>query len=364
MVSLNRRNVVGGAAALGLFGSGEASAFWKPASSPGTWTARRNMPFGAQEIYPTSFRQGATGVDPSSGRAILVNAGGIVGPETNAYRVTDRTTLYDPVTDLWGEGPLLPEPRHHLGMCNHQGLLYGLGGFLSDGEGMWRMRPNLWRLDPVNAPIWQARTSLPIPNAEGVAFSLGGLLHVVGGRTPSGSSNRNWQDHIDTDLHWAYDAAADRWHSLAPLLAPRNSMACAVINESVYVIGGRTVRGGNTPANEVYVPWTDRWQKAAPMPKPIRQKAPHGQGGLAAAAWRNKVYVFGGEWWIDEGDGGVYADVWEYDPRQDKWRACAAMPRPRHGLGAVALDDGIYVVGGASGPSEQGLTAYLDRFVP
>lgn len=85
------------------------------------------------------------------------------------------------------------------------------------------------------------------------------------------------------------------------------------------------------------------------MPKPIRQ-APHGQGGLAAAAWRNKIYVFGGEWWIDEGDGGVYADVWEYDPRQDKWRACAAMPRPRHGLGAVALDDGIYVVGGASGP--------------
>ncbi|NWG71676.1 MAG: galactose oxidase [Parvularculaceae bacterium] len=361
MVSLNRRNVVGGAAALGVCVADEAQAFWFSKPLPGSWTTRRDLPFRVQEVYPTYFRRGGAGTfGEPLGPAILVNAGGIVGPETSVYRVTDRTTLYDPATDLWGEGPLLPEARHHLALCNHQGSLFGLGGFLSDGAGMWQMRANLWRLDPANGSIWQPRTSLPIPNAEGVTFSLGGVVHLIGGRTPSGSSNKNWEDHIDTDLHWAYDAAADRWHSLAPLPSPRNSMACAVVGETAYVIGGRTVRGGNTPANEVYVAWTDRWQKAAPMPKPKR--GPHGQGGLAAAVWRKKIYVFGGEWWIDEGDGGVYDQVFEYDPRQDKWREVAAMPRPRHGLGAVALDDGIYLVGGASGPSGEGITAFLDRF--
>jgi len=76
MVSLNRRNVVGGAAALGLLGSGKAGAFWKPAPSPGAWTERRSMPFGVQEIYPTWFRRSVPdSVDPF-GPAVLVNAGG------------------------------------------------------------------------------------------------------------------------------------------------------------------------------------------------------------------------------------------------------------------------------------------------
>ena len=366
MVSLNRRKVFGGAAAIGALAAGGSAnaSFWAPAPPTGTWTTRPNMPFAVQEIYPTSFlRTDPSGMKPRGG-GILVNAGGIVPADVNVYRATDRTTFYDPSTDWWGEGPALPQARHHLALCNHNGFLYGLGGFVSDAQGQWQMRSNLWRLDSLDGPLWYGMTSLPLPNAEGVVVSLSGMMHLIGGRAPAGSSNKEWRDHIDTDRHWAYDAIADRWQPRAPLPTPRNSMAAAVIGDSVYVIGGRTVRGGNTPVNEVYVPWTDRWQRAAPMPKPVRtgKPAPQGQSGIAAAVWKKKIYVFGGEWQLDEETGGVYSDVWEYDPREDKWRAVAAMPRPRHGLGAVALGDGIYVVGGASEPSGEGTTAYVDRF--
>ncbi|MEL7487795.1 MAG: kelch repeat-containing protein, partial [Pseudomonadota bacterium] len=72
------------------------------------------------------------------------------------------------------------------------------------------------------------------------------------------------------------------------------------------------------------------------------------------------IYAFGGEWFGD--GGGVYSEVFEYDPREDKWRAVAAMPRPRHGLGAVAMEDGVYVLGGAARAGGNETSAVLDRF--
>ena len=104
------------------------------------------------------------------------------------------------------------------------------------------------------------------------------------------------------------------------------------------MVGGRTVAGGNTGAHEAYDAREDRWRSLAPMPQ--------GQGGLAAAPVGGKLYAFGGEFFSPP-PGGVYAESWVYDPTADAWAAMAAMPHPRHGLGAIAMDGDIYVIGGA-----------------
>ncbi|MEO1136465.1 MAG: kelch repeat-containing protein, partial [Pseudomonadota bacterium] len=200
---------------------------------------------------------------------------------------------------------------------------------------------------------WETLTPLPHPQAETVAKSLNGFIHVAGGRAPAGSSNTEWADHIDTDEHWYYDAGDDRWRALAPLPTPRNSAAGAVTNGVLYVIGGRTVNDGNLTAMEVYDPLSDRWEKARPMPK--------AQAGLAAAVLNGKIYAFGGEFFSPTG-GGVFAEAWEYDPDKDDWRAVAVMPRRRHGLGAVTLSDAIYVLGGAAQAGGSETSAALDRF--
>jgi N-acetylneuraminic acid mutarotase len=87
---------------------------------------------------------------------------------------------------------------------------------------------------------------------------------------------------------------------------------------------------------------------------------PKAQAGLAASVLGGKIYVFGGEYF--NAGGGVFPDAWEYDPRTDEWRAVAAMPRPRHGLGAVTLDNAIYVLGGAARAGAEATSAALDRF--
>jgi len=317
----------------------------------GAWSPLADMPFPVQEIYPAPFWKG--GLEPFNLKPkpfnILVNAGGLTADA--AHHVTDAVTYYDPVRDAWAYGAPLPEPRHHVALVNNNGILYAIGGFASNAQGRWRMRSTCWRTRAVDQP-WEPVLPTPHPLAEMACVSLSGFVHVAGGRAPAGSQNRDWSDHIDTDEHWLYDAAANSWYAQAPLPTPRNSSAGAVVDGVFYVIGGRSVSDGNTDVVEVYDPGADRWESARPMPK--------AQAGLAASVLDGKIYVFGGEYFND--GGGVFAEAWEYDPRADEWRAVAAMPRPRHGLGAVTLENAIYVLGGAEKPGGEATSAALDRF--
>ncbi len=346
MTNINRRSVLAGAAAAGL----PLRAFADDAPI-GAWTPLASMPFPVQEIYPAPFWKA-----PERATAkpipfnILVNAGGLT-PDRE-YNVTDEVTFYDPYYDKWGFARPLPEPRHHIALVNNNGYLFAIGGFARNANGGWQMRADNWRIGAIGDD-WAPMRPLPHPQAEMVCASVNGTIHVVGGRAPAGSRNREWDDHIDTDQHWYYDPAADDWFSAAPMPTPRNSSAGAVRNGVLYVIGGRTVSDGNVATVEVYDPLSDRWEQARPMPK--------AQGGLAAAVLGQKIYVFGGEYFTGAG-GGVFAEAWEYDPYRDKWRAVAAMPRPRHGLGAVGLNNAIYVLGGAAQAGGNATSAALDKF--
>jgi len=336
------------------------------------WARLADMPFPVQEIYPAPFWSRQLS-DPNQSLKklalqrynIIVNAGGITGSSDRGFEATNEVTFYDPISDQWQFGPSLPEPVHHLHLVAHNGYLFGLGGFAvvetkrdrrrniparRDG---WVMRQRVYQLADINGQ-WQEISSMPNPQAEASCVSLNGFIHVAGGRSPKGSSNRRWTDHLDTDIHWAFDTRNNSWHQRANMIVARNSSAGVAIGGVLYVFGGRTVRGSNSAVTEAYDPLSDRWQLMAPMPE--------AQGGLAAAAKGNTVFVFGGEY-FDNG-GGVYSKIWAYDTDENRWRSAGTMPRPRHGLGAVSLNDAIYTIGGASQPSGVGTSPVLDRIIP
>ncbi|MEM9014683.1 MAG: kelch repeat-containing protein [Pseudomonadota bacterium] len=350
MAEFNRRQLVGAGAAATLLGVSPLRAHHKP---KGAWAALENMPFKVQEIYPAPFWRNVSDSLASRPKSfnVIVNAGGLTPDKP--YQVTDEVVYYDPKYDAWGYAQPLPSPRHHLNLVNNNGYLYAIGGFARDEYGGWQMRGDCWRVSSLDE-FWLDFSPLPEPQAESVCVSNAGFIHVIGGRTPAGTLNAEWNDHIDTDDHWVYDAADDRWYDLRPMPTPRNSAASAVVNGVIYVIGGRTVRGGGTDAVEVYDALADRWSALRPMPK-------NQGGGVAAGVIDGKIYVFGGEY-FDPRPGGVYAEVWEYDPLQDEWREVTKMTRPRHGLGAVSLGGSIYVMGGGAAAGGAGTSAALDRF--
>ena len=143
----------------------------------------------------------------------------------------------------------------------------------------------------------------------------------------------------------------EHWEKAAPPTISRNSAACAVLDNKIFVVGGRAY--GENPINkslsEVYDSKSDRWDRIKPLPIAV--------AGLAAVALDGKIVVFGGEAFGSNGDwktGKAFNNVWSYDPAIDEWQEELPMPQPRHGHGAVSLNDKMYIIGGGSKVGPQG----------
>lgn len=309
---------------------------------PRAWRMGPEMPLAVQEVYPNAH---AGGIHLAGG--FIASGGRITGP-------TDRHVRYQPASETWVEAPSLPVARHHPHLVSFRGDLLVIAGFESPGpEAVWTMQRSGWVLatgEGTGSGAWRDLPPLPLGCGEAVTAVGNGAVHLAGGRTPQGTANANWNDHVDTGHHFVLSEIEGRWDTAAPLPTPRNSAASGVIDGAWHVVGGRTVSGGNNDTHEVYEFREDRWRQAAPMPQ--------AQGGLAAAVVNRKLYVFGGEF-FDNG-GGVYPESWVYDPDRDAWDALPDMPRPRHGLGAVALGKDIHVIGGALEAGGNATSAAVD----
>lgn len=358
---LSRRTILTGLAGLGLTAcaapqtaeSDAETAAEPPASG---WRPGAPLLFPVQEVYPAIF----------NGRIHL--AGGFVAEAGSITGPTASQQVYDPQRRKWYLGLPLPRPRHHPHLLEFDRQLVVFAGFETISpnavwvmqSGGWAVSGDIaaWEATPDSDPpmeAWMAIPELPRPAGEAVTQVMDDRLHLAGGRHPAGTANASWQDHTDTDEHFVLSGLNSSWETAAPLPTARNSAAAAMIGDDWHVVGGRTVAGGNTGAHEVYDVREDRWRTAAPMPQ--------GQGGLAAASVGGKLYAFGGEFFQPE-PGGVYAQAWVYSSDEDAWAPIPDMPSPRHGLGAVTLNEEIYVIGGALGVGGQDTSALVEIFRP
>lgn len=338
-MAVSRRTLLAWGAGLGCAASLPAPVR-ADAQTPGCWSRSPSLPQRVQEIYPALHL----------GRIHVI--GGLRGDAQRVTGVSDVHIAYDPLS---GDTELLtppPEARHHPYAVSHRDRLYLFGGFSSrPGSVNWIMSA---QTHVFVANAWSRLAPAPGANAEAVATPLGDRIHLVGGRAPRGEANLAYGDHADTTRHVVYDPATDTWSTAAPALTARNSAAGAVIDGLWHVAGGRHVSDGPSDAHEVYDAKEDRWRTAAPMPRGS------GAGGAAAGVIDGRLYVFGGEYFHD--GGKVHAEVWSYDPKADAWRPAAAMPTPRHGLGAVSAHGAIWLVGGARQPGGVATSDSVERF--
>src|SRR5262249_3652311 len=117
----------------------------------------------------------------------------------------------------------------------------------------------------------------------------------------------------------------------------REHLSAAVVDERIYVIGGRWDDQGNLATNEVYDPASDRWEVRSPMPTR--------RGGLTAAVVDGQIHVLGGEAFDPN---RTFPEHEVYDPLIDGWTTAQPLPTPRHGLGSAALEHDLYIIGGGT----------------
>lgn len=208
-----------------------------------------------------------------------------------------------------------------------------------------------------SAGSWTQAAPFPEPSEELYSIVCNGKIYVFGGyanRAPKG-------------LVFEYDPAADKWTRKKNMVLPAHHTALATLNGKIYVIGGyaasNTSRPGWLPIDNTweYDPGADSWKELAPLP--------FARGSAVAYEYKGRIYVIGGNGmhpgvkpaplWSDMAQRS-YADVDEYDPATNSWRARTPMPTPRNHMFGGIVDGKIYVIGGRLGPSFIGAATNVD----
>jgi N-acetylneuraminic acid mutarotase len=177
---------------------------------------------------------------------------------------------------------------------------------------------------------WAICAALPTTRTGAAGAVVDGTIYVMGGG-----------DFLSTTpMVDAYDTTGDSWASVADMPTARTGLAASSLDGLVYAVGGWTQMFiSPTAVVEVYDPDSDSWSAAASLPAP--------RGDLAAATVGGRIYAIGGA----SGFGGVTSTVTAYDPVSDTWELRAPLPTPRSGLAAVVVDGLIYAIGGSDGQS-------------
>ncbi len=181
---------------------------------------------------------------------------------------------------------------------------------------------------------WTVREPMAAGRVNFAVAVVDGTLYAIGGD----GSDHPWFNTVE-----AYDPTTDTWTMRGRLPSPRAGVRAAVIDGVIYVVGGTS----SVATLDAYDPANDTWTTKTPMPTP--RYAP----GVAAVY--GVLYVVGGE---SAPDHVGVATVEAYDPASDTWTAKASMPTGRSRLGVAEIDGVLYAVGGYSSTGSAAVEAY------
>jgi len=236
----------------------------------------------------------------------------------------------------WQQKASMPTPRLSLAAGEVNGKIYALGGMSSSMPGE----------DPLNAVeeynpvynIWTIKSPMPTSRYRFAVGVINGKLYAIGGTIKIALSPNSWT-FPDTNVVEEYDPVTNTWATKSPMPTARNSLAAAVINGKIYLIGGHisSPYGRFTGIVEEYDPATDSWTSRTSMPTP--------RAMLAVSVINDKVYAIGGS----PQTGAMWTDVVEeYNPLTDTWNTKPNMPSKRAGLASSVVHGEAYLMGGAN----------------
>ncbi|XP_069873526.1 kelch-like protein 40 [Dipodomys merriami] len=197
---------------------------------------------------------------------------------------------------------------------------------------------NQCHLAALSAQVPKNHTSLV--TAENQVFVAGGLFH-----------NEDDPDEPLSAYFLQYDHLDAGWLGMPPLPSPRCLFGLGEAHSSIFAVGGRALRDGESCLDSVmcYDRRSFKWGESDPLPYAVY--------GHAVLSHLDLVYVIGGK-----GGGQVrkcLSRMCVYDPKRFEWKELAPMRTPRSLFGATVHDGRIFV---AAGVTDTGLTGSAEVY--
>jgi len=239
------------------------------------------------------------------------------------------------------EGPAL----QGLAMVAHGGKLYRVGGFTAKND---EGKPNdlesqssVACFDPAVGK-WSDLPALPEARSSHDAAVLGDTLYVIGGWKlggGEGDTQRGWHDTA-----WSLDLTSKKpeWKALAKPPFERRALAVAAYDGKLYAIGGMQKEGGPTTKSSIFDPETNAWYEGPAL------VGDDGMTGFGASA-----FATGGKLYVSTSKGNLQ----RLSADGKTWEIARELPTARFFHRMLPVDDSRFVmVGGAnmdSGKFEQ-----------
>src|SRR5207302_9557276 len=154
-----------------------------------------------------------------------------------------------------------------------------------------------------------------------------------------------------------YDPATNTWRARSPMPTARNHAAIGVVNNKIYVIGGRIGAAfisvaSNTDVVEEYDPATDTWGA-------VRARMPSPRSAMASGVHGGRIYVSGGEGQTTQ-SMMTFRALEAFDPAANRWTALPNMPVSRHGLAGAVVGNRLHMVSGDVQSAGTGVHVHTD----
>jgi N-acetylneuraminic acid mutarotase len=216
------------------------------------------------------------------------------------------------------------------GLTNNQTYYF----FVTAVDGERETEDSLYVTATPTAPpdlLWTTPTFMPTPRTEPGIAVVNGTIYVIGGYSGSTLSTVE-----------SYNPVSATWIPKADMPTARRSPVVAAVNNKIYAIGGMNYSNPNHVTysfdTDEYDPATDTWTSKASIPDENPVNSVLGNRFIGGAATNGKVYVVV----FTPGQNFTY----EYDPASDTW--INKSPIPIGGLSTpyavAALNNKIYVL--------------------
>ncbi|WP_082489074.1 kelch repeat-containing protein [Dyadobacter sp. Leaf189] len=247
---------------------------------------------------------------------------------------------YDFKKDAWTSLAPSPLEMSHFQAVTYKNEIYVLGAF-TGGYPHEIPIPDIYIFNPAKNE-WRKGAPIPENRRRGAAgaFVMNDKIYLV-----CGIQDGHW----DGQVTWfdEFDPATGTWKTLPDAPRPRDHVQVAVLNDKMYVAGGRlsTARINqvlNTVIAEVDVFdfKTSKWTTLQ-----AENNLPTLRAGNMTVVYDNKIVVIGGE---SVAHTEAHNEVEAFNPKTNKWEKLPALHQGRHGTGAVILNKKIYVAAGSA----------------
>jgi N-acetylneuraminic acid mutarotase/glucose/arabinose dehydrogenase len=261
---------------------------------------------------------------------------------TNFYLLGGRgiqpVMMFNSLNNSWTEKAKPPIELHHFQAVTKDSLIYVLCSFTGEYPHE-KPVPNIYVYN-TGTDKWIAGPPVPEGRRRGAsgAFVRNNKIYVVAGMVDGHwSGGVTWFDE--------YDPETNSWKILPDAPRARDHFQAALVNNKLYLAGGRKSSAATEQVFELTIPEVDVYDFATGIWEtlPEQSNIPTPRGGTATAVLNSYLIVIGGE----NAEPKALKHTEALDVSNNKWTRWTDLQQGRHGTQAINYKNAIYITSGA-----------------